>query len=124
MKQWIRSWLARWARVLATPLLALAALAGMAPAASASLAATSRPRTQTAPAVPASLRTAIHKSLGPGAYSRQTRLAAADGAPNDEFGYSVALSASGHTALAGAIGRNSYAGAAFVFTGRGHCSCR
>jgi hypothetical protein len=31
----------------------------------------------------------------------------------------VSLSASGNTALAGAIGRNSYAGAAFVFTGRG-----
>ena len=109
--------------------------------------------------MPASLRAAIRKSLGPGAYSRPTELSAKDGAPNDEAGYSVALSATGATAVvgapraggtgaayvyslrsgpeshpteltaanqakAGAIGTRSYAGAAFVFTGRGHCSCR
>ena len=46
---------------------------------------------------------------------RQT-LTAADGATNDYFGYSVALSADGNTALVGAIGRSSITGAAYVFT--------
>jgi hypothetical protein len=121
MKQWVRSSLARSLPVLATPLLALGALATMTPAsvASASVAAGARPAAQTAPAVPASLRAAIRKSLGAGAYSRQTGLAAADGAPNDEFGYSVALSGSGTTALVGAWERHTSTGAAYVFRLRG-----
>ncbi|HEX4259151.1 MAG TPA: hypothetical protein VH089_28945, partial [Streptosporangiaceae bacterium] len=52
-------------------------------------------------------------------WSQTAEVTARDGAAPDQLGGSVALSASGHTALAGAIGRNSYAGAAFVFTGRG-----
>ena len=32
------------------------------------------------------------------------------------FGRSVALNSSGHTALIGAIGKNGYRGAAYVFT--------
>ena len=119
MKQWIRSSLERCAPVLATPLLALGALAGLAPAASASVATTSRPLAQAAPAGPASLQAAIHRSLGPGSYSRPTGLAAKDGAPGDEFGYSVALSGSGTTALVGAWERDNSAGAAYVFRLRG-----
>jgi hypothetical protein len=117
MKQWVRSSLARSLPVLATPLLALGALATMTPAsvASASVAAGARPAAPAAPVVPASLRTAIHKSLGPAGYSRQTRLSAADGARGDEFGYSVALSGSGTTALVGAWERHTSAGAAYVF---------
>ena len=38
------------------------------------------------------------------------------GAPNDYFGYSVALSVDGNTALVGAFGRTSRTGAAYVFT--------
>ena len=49
---------------------------------------------------------------------RQT-LTATGGATNDFFGYSVALSADGNTALVGAYGRNTYMGAAYVFTRSG-----
>jgi len=121
MKHWVRSSLARSLPVLATPLLALGALATMTPAsvASASVHAGARPAAPAAPAVPASLRAAIHRSLGAGAYSRQTELAAADGAPNDEAGYSVALSGSGTTALVGAWERDNDTGAAYVFRLRG-----
>src|SRR5439155_1645769 len=38
-----------------------------------------------------------------------------DGAPNDEFGLSVALSKNGDEALIGAIGKTSDKGAAYVF---------
>ncbi len=121
MKHWVRSSLARSLPVLATPLLALGALAAMTPAsvASASVTAGARPAAQAAPAVPASLRAAIRTSLGAGAYARQTELAAADGAANDEFGYSVALSGPGTTALVGAWERDNDTGAAYVFRLRG-----
>ncbi|HWG13925.1 MAG TPA: FG-GAP repeat protein, partial [Streptosporangiaceae bacterium] len=69
--------------------------------------------------MPASLQAAISKSLGAGDYSRQAELAASDGAPNDESGFSVALSALGTTALAGAWMRHSSTGAAYVFSLRG-----
>jgi hypothetical protein len=50
-------------------------------------------------------------------WSQQAKLTATDGAARDFFGYSVALS--GSTAVVGAIGNNSLAGAAYVFTGSG-----
>jgi len=59
-------------------------------------------------------------TLRHGTWSQAAALAAADAAPGDEFGFSVALSALGGTALAGAPFRNTGAGAAYVFTeGRG-----
>jgi hypothetical protein len=52
-----------------------------------------------------------------------TTLTAADGAPNDEFGGSVALSADGKTALVGAFehspGGHVHQGAAYLFSGPG-----
>ena len=55
-----------------------------------------------------------------GTWSRTAELTASDAAPGDEFGYSVALSALGSTALAGAPFRNTSTGAVYVFTkGRG-----
>jgi hypothetical protein len=54
-----------------------------------------------------------------GTWSRTTELAASRGVPNDDFGAAVALSASGTTALVGASGRDSFTGAAYVFTLRG-----
>ena len=50
------------------------------------------------------------------AYSPAQTLTAADGVANDQFGFSVALSADGSTALIGASGRSSFTGAAYVFT--------
>ncbi len=52
-----------------------------------------------------------------GTWSQQTTppLTASDGAANDEFGYAVALSADGTTALIGALFKNSAKGAAYVF---------
>jgi hypothetical protein len=59
----------------------------------------------------------VRRSL---ARCRTAELTASDAAPGDEFGYSVALSARGSTALAGAPFRNTSTGAAYVFTeGRG-----
>ena len=47
---------------------------------------------------------------------RQTaELTASDAADGDRFGQSVALTADGNTALIGAVGRDSYTGAAYVF---------
>ena len=43
-------------------------------------------------------------------------LTATDGASLDEFGYSVAVSADGSTAVIGGYGHDSYTGAAYVFT--------
>jgi hypothetical protein len=45
--------------------------------------------------------------------SQQAELAPADAATGEDFGYSVALS--GSTAALGAYGKNSGAGAAYVF---------
>ncbi|MBI2440966.1 MAG: hypothetical protein HYV35_06290 [Lentisphaerae bacterium] len=53
------------------------------------------------------------------AWSQQAKLIAADGATNDYFGYSVALSSDGNTAIAGAYGANADQGAAYVFTRSG-----
>jgi len=66
---------------------------------------------------PAGLRAAVRRSLGVPAASassagRQAELTAADGAPGDIFGFSVALS--GRTAVVGAPFKNSNNGAAYV----------
>ena len=55
-----------------------------------------------------------------GSWTQQQELTASDGAANDAFGFSVALSSDGNTALVGAyvktVGGNSFQGAAYVFT--------
>src|SRR5439155_367696 len=50
-------------------------------------------------------------------WSQQAKLTAYNGAPGDEFGYSVAIS--GSTAVVGATGKNSATGAAYVFVASG-----
>jgi hypothetical protein len=50
----------------------------------------------------------------PCTWTQQQKLTAANGGPGDVFGYSVAMS--GNTAIIGAPYRNSYHGAAYVFT--------
>ena len=50
-------------------------------------------------------------------WSQQTELTASDGAAGDEFGASVAIS--GTTVVVGAFGKNSKAGAAYVFVRSG-----
>ena len=54
-----------------------------------------------------------------GVYSQTADPDCTGGATNDQFGYSVALSADGSTALVGAYGRSSSMGAAYVFTRSG-----
>ncbi len=49
-------------------------------------------------------------------WSQQQELTASDGVGGDVFGYSVALSADGNTALVAATGNNPGQGAAYVFT--------
>jgi hypothetical protein len=72
--------------------------------------------------LPAGLAQAIEQTLGPaaatrsGQFAQQQELAAPDGAPGDQFGYSVALSGDGHIALVGAPSKNSGTGAAYIFT--------
>ena len=123
LEQRIRSSLARCLAVLVTPLLALGVMAGMAPASAASPLSHESggrpPADAVALAMPASLQAAIRKSLGNAGYSRQAELTASDRTPGDQFGYSVALSALGTTALVGAWQRHSTAGAAYVFRLRG-----
>ena len=123
MEQRIRSSLARCLAVLVTPLLVLGVMAGMAPASAASPLSHESggrpPADAVALAMPASLQAAIRKSLGTAGYSRQAELTASDRAPGDQFGYSVALSALGTTALVGAWQRHSTTGAAYVFRLRG-----
>jgi len=46
-------------------------------------------------------------------WSQEAELTASDGAPNDYFGYGLAIS--GNTAVMGAMGRNSGTGTAYVF---------
>lgn len=58
-------------------------------------------------------------TLRDGTWSQTAELTARHGAVNDNFGSWVALSAPGSTALSGAPGRNTDAGAAYVLTGRG-----
>lgn len=69
---------------------------------------------------PAGLRAAVRRTLGvPDAAQssplQQAKLTASDGAAGNEFGYSVAIYES--TAIAGAIGVDSWTGAAYVFSG-------
>ncbi len=58
-----------------------------------------------------------------GSWSQKQELTASDGAADNYFGVSVALSSDGNTALVGAsfktVGSNSYQGAAYVFTNSG-----
>jgi hypothetical protein len=124
----IRSSMARCLAVLVPPFLVLGVMAGMAPASAASsLSRESGGRAQAdtgaLAAVPASLRTAIGASLETSApaagYSRRAELTASNRAAGDQFGISVAMSASGTTALVGANFRHSAAGAAYVFRLRG-----
>jgi FG-GAP repeat len=117
MDQRVRRSLARHLAVLATPLAVLGVMAGMAPASSASrLPDGPAGRTPEAAAALAPLQAAIGKSLGTAVstagYSQQAELTTSGG----QFGQSVALSASGSTALAGSFGRNAFTGAAYVFT--------
>jgi hypothetical protein len=58
-------------------------------------------------------------TLRGGTWSQTAELTNPEGKPNDLFGYSVALSARGATALIGAVGRSSSTGAAYVFALRG-----
>jgi hypothetical protein len=70
--------------------------------------------------VPRGLRTAVRKTLGiraGTAWSQQTELTPSGGVANDNAGYSVAIS--GSTAVVGAYGRSSAAGAAYVFVRSG-----
>jgi hypothetical protein len=71
---------------------------------------------------PAGLRAAVRRTLdrpaaAAGSPFQQARLTATDGAANDHFGWSVAVS--GSTAVVGAYGKNSNTGAAYVFTRSG-----
>jgi hypothetical protein len=53
-------------------------------------------------------------------WTQETALSASDASgPFDDFGYAVALSSDGHTALIGDPTQNEEAGAAYVFTGSG-----
>jgi len=52
-------------------------------------------------------------------WSQQQQLTPSDGAAGDRFGCSVALGSDGNSALIGAYGKNSYTGAAYVFTRSG-----
>src|SRR5580692_1906421 len=115
----IRSSMAGCLAVLVTPFLVLGVMAGTAPAsAAAPLSHESGGRTQAdagaLAAVPASLRAAIGASLGTSAaaagYSRRAEITASNRAAGDQFGISVAMSASGTTALVGANFRHSAAG--------------
>ena len=54
-----------------------------------------------------------------GTWSQTAELTASHAAPFALFGFSVALSALGSTALVGAALHNTAAGAAYVFTGGG-----
>lgn len=54
-----------------------------------------------------------------GTWVQQAKLTASDGAPGDNFGDNVALSADGNTALVGAWLRQSQKGAAYVFVRSG-----
>lgn len=52
-------------------------------------------------------------------WTQQQKLTAKDGAPNDNFGVTLALSSDGNTALIGANGKNNATGAAYIFTRKG-----
>jgi hypothetical protein len=63
-------------------------------------------------AVTLGLTTATALAAG---WSQQQKLTASDGASNDNFGFSAAVSGDGSTALVGAFSKNSFAGVAYVF---------
>ena len=52
-------------------------------------------------------------------FVQQAELTASDGAANDSFAGGVSLSSDGHTALIGALGKNSNRGAAYIYTASG-----
>ncbi|NVN92510.1 MAG: hypothetical protein HXX11_18200 [Desulfuromonadales bacterium] len=52
-------------------------------------------------------------------WTQQAKLTASDGAASDNFGYSVAISADGNSAIIGAHGKSSAQGAAYLFTRSG-----
>jgi len=56
-------------------------------------------------------------TLSGGVWRQQQKLRAPDGAVGDKFGYSVSVS--GNTAIAGAVGKNSSEGTAYVFVQSG-----
>jgi hypothetical protein len=127
----VSGFLATW-RVfaLATVLAVAMAVVGASPeGASASSAAhlPSRPGGRAVPGsgltlaqAPPRLRAAVRRTLGtPIAASgvQKAKLTATDGAANDSFGFSVALS--GSTAVVGAYGKTSSTGAAYVFVRSG-----
>jgi hypothetical protein len=76
--------------------------------------------------LPAGLAQAVAAALGSAApsassqFAQQQELTASDRAPNDNFGYSVALSNDGHIALIGARFKNGFQGAAYIFTLNGN----
>jgi hypothetical protein len=92
---------------LRSPLIASASAQGVLPSARASYTASASPMTLAQ--APVSLRAAVRATLGrlntlPGA-TQQAELTASDGAPNDQFGISVAIY--GSTAVVGAYEKNS-----------------
>jgi hypothetical protein len=76
--------------------------------------------------LPAGLAETVERALGPAQasdpaqFAQQQELQASDGAPGDEFGFSVALNDDGHIALIGARFKNGATGAAYVFTEQGN----
>jgi hypothetical protein len=52
-------------------------------------------------------------------YTQQQEVTASDGISGDDFSWSVSLSNDGHIALIGARGKNSYRGAAYIFSENG-----
>ena len=52
-------------------------------------------------------------------WSQQAKLTASDAATSDFFGVSVSISSDGNTAIVGAHAKNSYTGAAYIFTRSG-----
>jgi hypothetical protein len=52
-------------------------------------------------------------------WTQQQELTASDGAPNDAFGWSVALAGNGRTVLVGAPYKDTYTGAAYVYAADG-----
>src|SRR5215469_12910396 len=128
----VSRFLATWRVLAVATVLAVMALVGVSPeAASASLAAHHplRPGGHAGPGsgltlaqAPAGLRSAVRRALGTPAASagsaiQNATLTASDGAAEDFFGRSMAIS--GSTAVVGAYGKNSFTGAAYVFVRSG-----
>jgi hypothetical protein len=136
MGQRIVSWLARCLAFLVTPFLVLGVMAATTPASAAagysqqaeltagrceafgnSVALSASGSTALVGAPDADRGEAAYVfTLRHGTWSQTAELTAPDGARGDLFGSSVALSALGSTALAGAPSRNANTGAVYVFT--------